>query len=439
MGGEGSGRKPDFLKQWNEQKTAVAVTNLPSPIILPNYSGVQQGALKGQSGLASGAVLFANSRGEISDDTSKFYIDGNGNVGIGTTTPRSKIDITGGSVASQFHVSTDNTDTGAYFTTFDDNSFYVSGGAALNSLGLVVAKSSQASFIGANDGDVIFSGDEGLTIGNTYTPTQRAIITRAGNFGIGSSATPGRLLTISKTDTTNAPSVAQTAVMRIINPSTTVGDGCGVQFGHSDADAQTLAMISEVLTGTSNQWIGDLTFNMKASEASTTLTEYMRLQSGGALGIGATSVSHNRVEIRGQAVNTYAMHIGNALSTGQYTGFTLGYSDAGSTLYRKAGIAFSRTDSDVGRGDILILNNNTANSTMVSITDVVTAFKADGKVGIGTTTPGHQLEVVGRVCVSGASCGFRVRDSNGISAAVTSGDLVGKTMTFSGGILISYA
>lgn len=62
MGGEGSGRRPDPVKKYVEQKVPLASFPVGDPIILPNYSGLKKEALKtdptdlGATGSGSGTV-----------------------------------------------------------------------------------------------------------------------------------------------------------------------------------------------------------------------------------------------------------------------------------------------------------------------------------------------------------------------------------------------
>lgn len=64
-----------------------------------------------------------------------------------------------------------------------------------------------------------------------------------------------------------------------------------------------------------------------------------------------------------------------------------------------------------------------------------------GFIGIGNIpNPAKALEVSGSIFISGGSSGvFGMGLSGGIAANVTTGDLVGKTMNFSGGILVGYS
>ena len=62
MGGEGSGRKPDIVKQMLEQRQPVGLIGSEG-MFLPNYSGVQRGALKTSDTLAGGADIYVSPSG----------------------------------------------------------------------------------------------------------------------------------------------------------------------------------------------------------------------------------------------------------------------------------------------------------------------------------------------------------------------------------------
>ena len=111
------------------------------------------------------------------------------------------------------------------------------------------------------------------------------------------------------------------------------------------------------------------------------------------------------------------------------------------TTYQGAQIKGSAAENwnvGVAQGMDLVFSTVLAGTTTLTTSMII---QDDGKVGIGTTNPTNKLEVSGgSIAISGGTGGvFRMSTSGGVQANVTSGDLVGKTMNFSGGILVGYS
>lgn len=115
-------------------------------------------------------------------------------------------------------------------------------------------------------------------------------------------------------------------------------------------------------------------------------------------------------------------HFGSniANTNGNCTGLTFGLITAGS--YIKSGIAQVQRADGNNRGDVVILNNNTGNSSNVGCTDIVASFKPDGKVGIGTTTPAGFLGVAGSGYFNGSLTGTSIVKTGGTSAQFLKAD-----------------
>jgi len=114
----------------------------------------------------------------------RLTVKSDGNVGIGTVTPSNKFDITS-AVGNNSHIHFgQNANEGGYLTSILASQFTISGGSEYVN-GSWIARDTNSSQINNFNGAIYFRADTGLTIGNTFTPTERMTITTTGNVGIG--------------------------------------------------------------------------------------------------------------------------------------------------------------------------------------------------------------------------------------------------------------
>lgn len=114
---------------------------------------------------------------DIATGSNNLTLSGNGFIGIGSTSAQYKLDVrTPGSLAAQVHISSTNTDAGGYLTSVNDFQLLASGGAAFNGTN-TIAKATAATIFGSNvSGSFVVQSNSGLTVGASYTPTNRLVI-----------------------------------------------------------------------------------------------------------------------------------------------------------------------------------------------------------------------------------------------------------------------
>ena len=138
------------------------------------------------SGTAGNAISF----------TQAMTLDSSGNLGVGTTTPRSRLDLGNYGSGSQISWHTDATT--AYGTVAIQNSSAAIGllsalkmGAAANSFESAVSATWAKSAILLDYGNIKFFSNPADTVayGTAYTPTERARIDSSGNLLVGTTST----------------------------------------------------------------------------------------------------------------------------------------------------------------------------------------------------------------------------------------------------------
>ena len=147
----------------------------------------------------------------------------------------------------------------------------------------------------------------------------------------------------------------------------------------------------------------------------------------GSVGIGTTS-PQSKFEVSDNTLEVLSM-INNTRTTNGYSGLML-YSQNASAMFYLAGAGATNPGRLTIGGA-----NDTAFITNLGTTSDVRIFinGSTGNVGIGTASPNAKLAVVGMI--SGSS----LLADNGFTGTITTGSLVGKTITISGGIIIGFA
>lgn len=153
--------------------------------ILINYAGGRTGVGMSTSPTAtlqiSGSFIVSSTQ---VDSSPSLYVGVDGNVGVGTMASNgARLTINGRGRASQLHITSDSTNGGLYLTSAGSTNGFLSTGALYNGSDWL-ARGTTASIFGGNTGEINFYAQNGLTVGNTFTPIERMRINSNGNVGI---------------------------------------------------------------------------------------------------------------------------------------------------------------------------------------------------------------------------------------------------------------
>ena len=417
------------------------------------------GRLIDTPGQERSALVFATNNVTTagSHSSEKMVILPNGNVGIGTTSPAATLHISKGSNNSPTVLRIENVDT-TIETAQEVNTiqFYTNDGST-SGTGITSKIVQVAENPGNQYGLSFYTYDLGLA--------EALRITNDGNVGIGTTSPASKL------DVDGDIALKGTAVFNFVSPALTIGDIAGTDSVNSlkltTADDSTTVYLddggnvgigttspSTALTiskpidsssygsgtkaidfkvyypgydedtikasiyvgvsdkGTLNTQGGYLGF-MTSNDG--TLSERLRIEKNGNVGIGTTSpVSKLQVE------GDIALAANGVIGQGSI------YGNSGNSSFSTLKLYDSSTGDTVLNNQSYDIELNTAGGTKLIV-------KNNGNVGIGTTSPASKLDVNGDIAVKGTSV-FNLN-----SAALTIGDIAGTdsvtnlTLTTAGG------
>jgi len=273
----------------------------------------------------------------------------NGNVGIGTTSPSKKLQVSG--AGRVFNAVSSNDQVVASFTC-------PSTSAGISTIGFQASGSTSDYHvrIGANATNLV-----------AYTNNvERLRIDSSGNVGIGTTAPLEKLHVAGKINSSNNIVSNSTYTMFTGRSSRTVDDYGGLNKQYFKANLVTPGPNT---TGESSaHGIADLRFQLANSAGNTGMSDIMTLRSGGNVGIG-TAGPTAKLDVKGDGADFFLQ----------------------SADYKIARIQPRGTGADLDRGLFSLFNGNTES---VRIDTAGNSWLNGGNVGIGLTAPDAPLHIL---------------------------------------------
>jgi hypothetical protein len=421
------------LKQYRDRTAAGAMAQMAlggkdASGNLTVYASIASHGTTTTNGAEVGDMAFSTIVGAVL--TEKMRILGNGNVGIGTTTPLSTLYLntpnvtTANAVYGNLHINTSNAqgvDIGGSITLGGNND---NGAIAPRVFGSIEGRKSTAS-PGSGSGYLLFKTN------NSSVLSERMRIDNAGNVGIGTTA-PAEKLDVTGNLKVSGIITAGTANRSEADSYNLYAQGRGLRLkGAGDGFSrimidnepyQTTPMtllnaVSRDSTSRSEVHFGggtalgyaatQLQFFTAANRTTTTGTERVRIDSAGNVGIGTTSPGAKLdVEAGSFTVSSTAgdgsiliRNVSGASGSGAFAG-SLKFNGVGfSSVQPRAAITAVQGTADADQVGLAFFTHPSATASA----NLVEAMRIDyaGNVGIGTTAPSEKLEIDGNLFLNG--------------------------------------
>jgi hypothetical protein len=290
-------------------------------------------------------------------NTARVTILSGGNVGIGTASPSQKLDVAG-------HVASTSSGGNPNFRAVD---------------GSIITKL-QSQSVGDTTGAIGTESNHTLKL--ITNNTTRVTLDTSGNVGVGTT-TPNSRLSINGSPTSDN---TFTYLLNLLNTDGTLaaGMGAGISFGSNinTGGGNNIGHLSGIIgikeNATSGDYAGALTFWTRQNGAAS--AERVRISSAGNVGIGSTSPAY-KLDVAGTIRSNTSLFTTNGTSaTWDFTEI----SSTGTTSIYNAGGAESGISFRFDGTERVFFANG-------------------GNVGIGTSSPGYNLEISGAAATNGVA------------------------------------
>jgi len=250
-------------------------TNVTSGLIGANSSGLTLISRDTQGGSTEKPIQF------ITGSTEKVRIDSDGNVGVGTNNPETKLHVSDGHTASA-----NDFDSNIVLAVTKNTTIDSFAGIAINS------GNNAGSFIHFGDTDDSNVGrldyshsDNAFKFFTNGDSTERLGITSTGKIGINQS-TPTADLEVAGTTGT-----ASTIFINAPTHSSSVASEAVLKFGYAHSGSPNAVAEIKLVEGSTNSFGGNLTFSVPSNNSSggSSTSEVLRITSDGKIGINTTT------------------------------------------------------------------------------------------------------------------------------------------------------